>query len=133
MLILALVLHVFGNTLYAWLELAGEPVVLRWCRGLGFFLPMVAQILLFCGIFMYLPGENNGFRESLPGALFASLGWAAFSWGFSVYMERFADRTDIYGSVYAVALAMLWLYMCVSILFYGGALNCFLKAKGNII
>ena len=129
--LLTLVLHVFGNTLYAWLQVSGEPGMLRWVRALGFFLPVAAQMLLFCGIFMYLPGRNNRFLESLPGALFGSLGWTAFSWGFSVYVEHFADRTNIYGSVYAVALAMLWLYMCVSILFYGGALNCFLKEKGN--
>ena len=50
-----------------------------------------------------------------------------FSALFSVYVENFNRYTNIYGSIYAVALAMLWLYMCVSIVFYGAVLNQLLK------
>ena len=42
---------------------------------------------------------------------------------FSFYVEYFSNYSNIYGSVYAVALSMLWLYFCISIVFYGGALN----------
>ena len=49
-----------------------------------------------------------------------------FSDLYSIYVERFARLTNVYGSVYAVALSMLWLYCCMSIVFYGGALNRFL-------
>ena len=35
---------------------------------------------------------------------------------------------NFYGSVYALALSMLWLYFCISIVFYGGALNVYLKS-----
>ena len=133
-LLLTLVLHVFGSTISAWIRAVGDPRFLLWAEvvNLGFFILVGVQTLLFSAMFMYLPGENRGFRESLPGALFGSLGWMAFSGGYSVYVEHFSDYTNIYGSVYAVALAMLWLYMCVSILFYGGALNCFLRVRGNI-
>lgn len=123
-LVLTLVLHVFGNTIME-LFRANYVIATMWMEfiDLRFFLLVFAQTLLFCAMFMYLPGKRNGFRESLPGALFASLGWMAFSSVFSVYVENFSKYTNIYGSVYAVALAMLWLYMCVSILFYGGVLN----------
>ena len=43
-----------------------------------------------------------------------------------IYVEHFASYANIYGSVYAVALSMLWLYCCISIVFYGGALNHYL-------
>ena len=42
---------------------------------------------------------------------------------YSVYVDHFTGLSSIYGSVYAVALSMLWLHCCISILFYGGALN----------
>ena len=107
--------------------------VLRPSRAVWGFLAAVAvQTLLFCGLFMFLPGRRNGFRESLPGALVASLGWTVFTGLFSVYVENFNRYTNIYGSVYGLILAMLWLYMCVSILFYGGVLNRFLKEKGKL-
>ena len=48
---------------------------------------------------------------------------------FSVYVERFSRYSSVYGSVYAVALSMLWLYLCLSIVFYGGALNRLLKKE----
>ena len=129
-LLLTLVLHVFGNTLIE-LFRANQRIVAVWMEfiDLRFFLLVFLQTMIFCAMFMYLPGRRNGFRESLPGALFASLGWMTFSAGFSVYVEHFSRYTSIYGSVYAMALAMLWLYMCVSILFYGGVLNRFLAEK----
>ena len=40
--------------------------------------------------------------------------------------------SSIYGSVYAVALSMLWLYCCMSIVFYGGTLNVLLKTGKNV-
>ena len=72
---------------------------------------------------MVLPNEKNRFSDSLPGALLASSGWLVFSDLYSIYVEHFAHLSNVYGSVYAVALSLLWLYFCMGILFYGGALN----------
>ena len=115
-LILTLVLHVFGRTLF--------PGQLG-----GFFLLAAGQTGLFCALFMFLPGRRSGFSESLPGALLGSGGWMVFSALFSVYVEHFSGLSHLYGSVYALALGMLWLYGCVSILFYGAALNRFLMGE----
>lgn len=127
-LLLTLVVHVFGSTITEYLRL---HAVGGWLLGdlanLRFFVLVAVQTLLFCAMFMYLPGHNNGFRESLPGALLSSLGWMGVSALFSVYVEKFSRYTSIFGSVYAVALTMLWLYFCVSIVFYGALLNRFLR------
>ena len=93
---------------------------------LAIFLLLFLQTAVFCLMFMFLPSRNNGFWESLPGALLASLGWTGVSGLFSVYVKNFSGYANIYGSVYAVALSMLWLYFCISIVFYGGALNQYL-------
>ena len=90
---------------------------------------LVLQTALFTAMFMVLPNRRNTFRESLPGALLASLGWLIFSDLYSVYVQHFSGYANVYGSVYAVALAMLWLYFCLCILFYGGALNHYLAKK----
>ena len=44
-------------------------------------------------------------------------------------LENFSGYANIFGSVYAVALSMLWLYFCISIVFYGDALNHYLTTK----
>ena len=111
-LVLTLILHVFVGGRLA-----------------GFFLLAAGQTGLFCAMFMFLPGHRSGFRESLPGALLGSGGWMIFSALFSVYVEHFSGLANFYGSVYALALGMLWLYGCVSILFYGGVLNRILAGE----
>ena len=128
-LVLTLVLRVFGTTLVVYLQHRGGS--LSWLAnqllGLRYFLLVAVQTALFTAIFMYLPGRNNGFLESLPGALFGSFGWMTVSGAFSIYVEEFSGYTGAFGSVGAGALAMLWLYFCVNTLFYGGLLNRYLK------
>lgn len=128
-LLLTLVLRVFGTTLVAYWQYRGGK--LNWLAtqllGLRYFLLVAVQTGLFTALFMYLPGRNNGFLESLPGALFASFGWMSVSGAFSVYVEEFSGYTGTFGSMGAGAMAMLWLYFCVNILFCGGLLNRYLK------
>jgi len=124
-LLLTLVLHVFGTTLLQWLPVNDSPLF-RFLEGvvdLRFFLLLGVQTVLFTAIFMALPNKHNKLMDSLPGALLTSSGWLIFSDIYSIYVENFAGLSNIYGSVYAVALSMLWLYFCMSIVFYGGALN----------
>lgn len=136
-LVLTLVLHVFGNTLTNLLHGIENPVVIFLVDliDLRSVLLLAVQVLLFTAIYMVLPNRRNGFWESLPGAVFSSVGWAVFSWAYSVYVTHFSRISNIYGSVYSVAVSMLWLYCCVSILFYGAALNKLLsgyRKKGPV-
>ena len=116
-------LHVFGTEL---LELLGQMPVLRSLVDLRFFLLLFLQTGVFTTMFMVLPNRRNALRSSVPGGLLASAGWLIFSDLYAVYVEKFARLTNVYGSVYALALAMLWLYCCMIIVFWGGALNRFL-------
>lgn len=126
---LTLVLHVFGNAIIRALTMVdnGLLIFLIDLIDLRFFLLLILQSLVFTLMFMALPNERNRFMESLPGGVLASLGWMIFSDLYSIYVENFQNYSNIYGSVYAIALSMLWLYCCLSILFYGGALNRYLK------
>lgn len=122
-LLMTLTLHVFGATVMAYLQVA-----LPFWR---FFLLLFIQTALFAAMFMALPNRKNSLRDSLPGALLASSGWLVFSDLYSIYVEHFSGYANIFGSVYAVALSMLWLYCCMSIVFYGGALNKYLMTIDN--
>lgn len=128
-LILTLVLHVFGNTILEFVYRIENPVVVFFVDlvDLRFNLLLLVQTLLFTFMFMVLPNRRNGFLSSLPGAVLASLGWLAFSDLYSIYLEHFNLYANIYGGVYAVAIAMLWLHFCLMILFVGGALNALIQ------
>lgn len=124
-LILTLGLHVFGTKLLILLKKAGRPffVFLLEIIDLRFFLLLILQTAIFTVLYMVLPNGGNRFCDSIPGALLASSGWLIFSDLYSIYVDHFAHLSNVYGSVYAVALSMLWLYICMAIVFYGGVLN----------
>ena len=115
-MILTLGLHLFSNVPEA----------------LEFPILLLLQTGFFTVMFTVLPAGKNRFSESLPGALLAAFGWQIFSDLYSVYVEHFSPLSSIYGSVYAVSLSMLWLYCCMSIVFYGGTLNVLLKTGKNV-
>lgn len=125
LLIVTLVFQVFGESLADRLWLG------RFLSGLidlhSVWLVLV-QILVFVLIYMVLPNRRNRFLWSLPGAVLAALGWRGFSQVFSLYVERMLERyTNIYGSVYTVAIGLLWLYCCMCILLFGGLINRLLQ------
>ena len=124
-ILLTLVLHVFGNTILSFLQGIDHPAIRLLMNFLDvrFFFLLVLQSLLFTLMFMVLPNRRNGFWESLPGGLLSCIGWMLFSNLYSMYVTHFPSYANIYGSVYAIAISMLWLYCCLEILFFGGALN----------
>lgn len=127
-LMLTLILHVFGSTLLRLLPRDRSPFLrfLTEAIDLRFFLLLGVQTVFFTLVYRVLPDRSGKTRDSIPGALLSSIGWLIFSDLFSIYVVWFPRYANIFGSVYAVALSMLWLYCCLSIVFYGGALNRYL-------
>lgn len=128
LLILTLVAQVFGHRLENMLPLNAPPFFefLGGVLDLRFILLPLLQTALFAALFYILPETKNPFRFTLPGAMLASFGWLTFTKVYSLYVSFSAGYATIYGPVYMVALSMLWLFFCLSILFYGAALNVYL-------
>lgn len=124
-LVLTLMLQVFGPAVVGWFGWLQTPLMDLLARiiDLRSVWMVVIQVVLFTAIYMVLPNRRNGFRDSLPGAAVAAVGWQGFSFAFSFYVEYISDKSSIYGSVYTVALGMLWLYCCMYILLLGGGIN----------
>ena len=134
LVIVTLVFQVFGQTLADHFQTARHPLV-RFLMELidwhSVWL-LIAQILIFALIYMVLPNRRNRFLPSLPGAVLAAVGWQGFSQVFSLYVDQMVTRyTNIYGSVYTVALGLLWIYCCMCILLFGGLLNRLLQPGNN--
>lgn len=126
-LLLTLALGVFGRQL---LQALPQTQLLTQLLPLRFLLLPALQSLVLCALYRVPSGSKVTFRQTLPGAVVACLGWLVFSRLYSVYALYSVRYTTIYGSVYAVALFMLWLYCCIGIVFFGGVLNrCLLNHK----
>ena len=127
-LLLTLVIHVFGKAIVAMLPVE-EYAIFGFVADVvnsRYLLLLLVQTALFTAMYAALPNKRNPPGECVPGAVLASVGWQAFSAVFSLYVDNFRAYANIYGSVYAVALCMLWLYFCMYIIFLGGAFNRFL-------
>ena len=98
-------------------------------------LPWGAMFLLVvtCLSILYRFGPNvdGGFRSPwiTVGVLVAALAWAGVSIGFSVYLANFNSYNAIYGSIGAVIILMMWLYLSVWAVLLGGAINAELDAQ----
>ncbi|APX10652.1 YihY/virulence factor BrkB family protein [Tateyamaria omphalii] len=92
--------------------------LLRWGVGIG--------VLLIGFALIYRLGPNlSGQRPRLisPGAAFAVIFWLAASTGFSVYLQNFGNYNEIYGSIGAVIVMLMWLFISAYLVLLGGALN----------
>ena len=87
-----------------------------------------AILLIFIlGIYCLVPDQKESVKVALPGAVFSTTGWMLFSLAFSLYFNFTGGKnySYMYGSLAAIALSFLWLYICMCILFMGAELNWF--------
>ena len=101
-------------------------------------LPWSAMFLLVltCLSILYRFGPNvpGGFRSGWisVGVVFAALAWAVVSIGFSAYLSNFNNYNRIYGSIGAVIILMMWLYLSVWAILVGGAINAELDSRARL-
>ena len=126
MLIAALGVLVFGNSIYQallkYLPNAADyvPIIsrgVRWLLGFG------VLVLFFVISYIAVPDRKSTVMEELPGALVSAVGWVGFSYLYAFYIEHFGNYANIYGSLTAVVLLMLWLYFCMFIMLIGAEIN----------
>lgn len=88
-----------------------------------FVIGLLLLTFFFALVFKVLPNRNTTFSSQLPGAVISAVGWVMFSFAFSFYVNNFSNYANIYGSLAAIVVYMLWLYICMFILFCGAELN----------
>jgi membrane protein len=64
-----------------------------------------------------------GFREVVPGAVIASLGWVIVSIAFSYYIDNFGNYSKVYGSLGGIIALLMWLYVSSIIILMGAEIN----------
>lgn len=74
-------------------------------------------------IYNWLPSYRAPFRWLSPGAAAVGVLWILISAGFSLYSSHFSYYNRTYGSLGAVILLMLYLYVLSFALLLGGAIN----------
>jgi membrane protein len=91
--------------------------LLSWPLALG----IVAMTFAF--IYRYGPSRWNRGTPILPGAILAAVFWAVLSGLFRSYVSHFGNYNKVYGTLGAVIVLMLWLYLSSLVMLIGGQLN----------
>lgn len=81
-------------------------------------------------LYMLALGKRRALRQVAPGVVLSLVSWLIVSAAFSYYVEHMAGYTLLYGSVAAVVVALLWLYMSGLVLIMGAEFNAALHREG---
>jgi membrane protein len=66
-------------------------------------------------------------RRVWPGTFTAVASWLIVSWGFGLYAVSMSSYALYYGSLAAVAVMMVWLYLTSLSLVVGAEVNAYLE------
>lgn len=124
-LVLTLILLVLGNYLqelvFRYIPIIGKLTgVILETRKL---LVLSILFLIFLMLYKFLPNRKSALKNQVPGAVFTAIAWLTFSFGFSVYFDCSRKAADMYGSLTALIMLMLWLYICMYLTLIGAEIN----------
>ena len=112
-IIISLLLLVMGNRIHS---------------ALVIYAPFLARILgRFLVLYRYLPNRKASLKSQVPGAFIIAVAWSLFSYFFSLYFTFFPNFSNMYGSLSALIMVMLWLYCCMNLLLYGAEINAYFE------
>jgi membrane protein len=129
--------------LFAFAGIAVVPALVR-AVGLGVVGTVLAEVvrwvILFGGalvalglLYRWAPDRANArWRWVSPGAIFAAVAWLIASALFSVYVSNFGSYNETYGSLGAIVVVMLWLYLTALVVVLGAELNTELERQTTV-
>ncbi len=93
---------------------------LEWLGGLT--VSYAATLLLIACValvYYFIPNTKMKFRDVWPGAIVTGLLWQGAFSAFSWYARDMARWNAVHGSIAAVVVFLIWIYVCAVILLYG--------------
>jgi membrane protein len=88
----------------------------------------VVLISIFALLYNYLPKHKDyKWVWITPGAIVGILLWLGLSYAFRLYLDYFNTYDKTYGSLGAVIILMLWLYLTALVILIGGSINAVLQ------
>ncbi len=84
----------------------------------------IIVVFFLCLIYKYAPvRQSPKLKWVIIGAILATFLWLIASWIFSFYVSNFGNYGEIYGSISAVVVLLLWLFLTSFIILIGAELN----------
>lgn len=97
-------------------------------RAFALALAMSAAVGALAGFYRFAVTHSRRVRRRVfPGALLAVGVWLVVSWGFGLYVRSLAEYAVFYGSLAAVAVLLVWLWLTSFAMLVGAELNAQLE------
>ncbi|WP_174520350.1 YihY/virulence factor BrkB family protein [Neobacillus fumarioli] len=131
--IFTVLLPIFGREIGMFLfkKLGYSSEFMEVWNSLSWLVSAIILFILFTGLYWVAPNVKLRCRSALPGAAFATLGWIVSSLGLSFYVGKFSSFSLTYGSIGAIIVLMIWLYISAFIIILGGEINAFYSEKNR--
>jgi membrane protein len=127
-------LVILGGVVQSWLA-----SMVGWSQALRVFFATLRWIILAAALLLALavayrfgPDGKPRFRYLSPGNAAAAVLIALASVAFRVYVSKFGNYSATYGSLAAIIILMLWMYMAGIALLVGGEINSILQPHTSI-
>lgn len=131
--IVAVILPIFGKeiALFLFSYLGFTKEFLQLWNMLKMVVSAAILFLIFTGLYWIAPNIKLRCRSALPGAAFATIGWILSSFALSFYVKNFSNFSLTYGSIGAIIVLLIWLYISGFIIILGGEINAFYSEKNK--
>jgi len=120
--LMALLLVALVPAILAFLPLSRvEETLAAWLR---WPLLLLANITVLTVLYRFAPSRRHPqWKWVSTGSIVATIGWLIASAGFSLYVSSFGNFNETYGSLGAVVIFLLWLYLTAYLILLGAAIN----------
>jgi membrane protein len=122
------VLSMLPVALMRWLGFSGQ-IIGDWMVAAT---PLVVSVLVFLGLYKWVPHEHVPWRVAFWSALFAAVGAYLLNLGFTWYLGSGLARYEyLYGPLTAIIVLMVWFYLTVVVILLGAHFGAALVWRGQ--
>ena len=129
------VLVVFGNLITLWLALHIMPMIRREvylvALAIRWLVAVAGSVGLIALIYHMGTPIRQPWRRVLPGAIAATAMWFLTTLVFGWYVTRFANYSQVYGSLGAGIALLFWLYLVALSVLFGAEFNFEFNRHGH--
>jgi membrane protein len=126
-----LILLAIGTVVYGSRLMPTDSILLA---EIGQWVAILCLLLLAFALLYNFAPNHAAFKWKwiTPGSVIGVLLWIALSMGFRLYLHYFNSYSKTYGSLGAMIILQLWLYLTALVILLGGAVNAILDEKSGI-
>jgi membrane protein len=100
-------------------------------RIVGWSISIISAVVMFLLLYKILPNKPQGWQQTLPGALLATVLFFIILQVFPLYLAIFGKGFQAYAAFGVFLLLMFWVYLLGIVLVLGAELNAFLEEPGR--